>query len=128
MITIQDIKSLREHEGDVVALIMSEEKVSELHEMIGKVRHLIQTLPDPDTVLKVDFDVQICSLQEHVYQTDLKVGRLRTRIDAIRQNEEASTIHFWPMWNNEEVVFDTLGLDRIKDFVEQWNKQSSVHE
>ena len=125
MITAQDIKALREHEGDMVALIMSEDKVAELHETIGKVRHLIGTLPDRDTVLKIDFEAQVLSLNQHIYRTDLKVGRLRTRIDADRQEEGTSAIHFWPMWNDEEVVFDSLGSDRIATFVEQWNKKFS---
>ena len=128
MITIQDVKALREHEGDVVALIMSAAKVADLHEMIGKVRHLIGTLPDQDTVLQVDFDVQIYSLHRYAYQTNLKVGRLRTRIDAIRQEEGAMPIHFWPMWNDDEVVFDSLGSERIEEFVEQWNSKQTVDE
>ena len=87
MVVIEDIKALREQDGDVVALIMSIEKVAELHELIGKVRHLIQTLPDKDTVLKVDFEVQILSQNNYAYQTDLKVGRLRTRIDAVCETQ-----------------------------------------
>ncbi len=122
MIKIEDIKALREQSGDVIALVMSTEKVAELHEMIGKVRHLIQTLPDKDTVLKVDFEVQILSQNNYVYQTDLKVGRLRTRIDAVCENEGIA-IQFWPMWNDEDVVFESLGPERIELFIERLNQK-----
>ena len=126
MIKTEDVKALREHEGDVVALMMSRDKVAELHLMIGKVRHLIETLPDQNTVLQIDFHAQVLSLQNHVYQTDLKVGRLRTRIDAAREGEPESVLHFWPMWDDEEVVFDSLGSERIAEFVEQWNQSHSA--
>ena len=121
MVNIEDVKALREQDGDVVALMMSVAKVAELHELIGKVRHLIQTLPDKDTVLKVDFDVQILSQNNYSYQTDLKVGRLRTRIDAVCETQGIA-VQFWPMWNDDEVVFESLGTERIEHFVAQWNQ------
>ncbi|MBM76719.1 MAG: hypothetical protein CMK59_15030 [Proteobacteria bacterium] len=121
MISTEEVKALVEQDEDVVALIMSIEKIAELHELIGKVRHLIQTLPDKDTVLKVDFEVQILSQNNYEYQTDLKVGRLRTRIDAVCENKGIS-IQFWPMWNDEDVVFESLGAERIEQFVAQWNE------
>jgi len=126
MIKVSDVKALRKVEEDLVALILPEEKVDQLHGLIGKTRHVINTLPDKNLVLKVDFEAQIISKNGDTYATHLKVGRLRTRIDAEKTDSLGNVlqaVHFWPMWNDEEVEFESLGQAEIEQFVTEINRQ-----
>ena len=126
MINASDIKALRKVEDDLVALILPEDKVDQLHVLIGKTRHIISTLPDKNLVLKVDFDAQIISQKGDEYVTHLKIGRLRTRIDAEKLDELGNvlqSIHFWPMWNDEDVEFESLGQQEIETFAQEINRK-----
>ena len=128
MINISDVKALRSVDDDLVALVLPPAKVDQLHALIGKTRHVISTLPDKDLVLKVDFKAEILSKKGDVYMTHLKVGRLRTRIDAeiIDENGKVTqSVHFWPMWNDEDVEFESLGEQEIAAFVEEANRIAS---
>ena len=118
MINIGDIKALQELEDDKVALVMDKDKVEHLHELIGKVRHLIASLPDPNVVLKVDFEVQILSQKNFAYQTELKVGLKRTRIDALREEGDGESAQFWPLWDDQDIVFDSFDQEQIFAFVQ----------
>jgi len=128
MLVSTDVKALRAVKGDLVALVMPADKIDELHNLIGKTRTLINSLPDKNIVLRVDFEAQILSQNGDKYCTELKVGSRRTRIDAIKVCDDESTapaILFWPMWNGPEVVFESLGLIEIELFVHNWNIRSA---
>ena len=126
MIQTADVKALRKVEDDLVALVLPKAKVEQLHTIIGKTRYIISTLPDKDVVLRVDFEAHIISQNGDEYVTHLKIGRLRTRIDAEKMDSLGNiqqAVHFWPMWNDEEVEFESLGPEEIENFVQNENKK-----
>ena len=117
------ILALRSHGADTIALSFTPEAVDDLHTLIGKARHIIGTLPDQDLVLKVDYKATVLSLLGIAYETELKVGLKRTCIDVWAVDAEESTAsRFWPMWDDERVVFpEDNNPDSIARFREEFH-------
>ena len=92
---------------------------------------ILQSLPNPDMVLRIDFEARILSTKGNVYTTHLHVGRLRTRIVATLAGETKASeqtaeeeIHFWPMWTDEQVEFTDYNRGDVKKFVKRWNRKA----
>jgi hypothetical protein len=123
---VRAVMALTKNES--IALVMSDKKVDELHGLIGKTRQIIESLPDKTVVLKIDFTADVLSTADRSYSTELKVGMKRSRIDAtlvVPDDEEAPEPHtFWPMWDEDKVVFEELGnIKGIRKFAKFWRKK-----
>ena len=128
MSDLEHILAIRVHGKDTIALSLPPEAVDDLHTLIGKARHIITTLPDQDLVLKVDYKATVLSKMGIAYQTELKVGLKRTRIDVwATGSDESTAAQFWPMWDDEQVVFpEDNQAESIAQFLEHYQSLNDL--
>ena len=131
MLKVKEVRAVMSvAKNETIALVMSDEKVDELHGLIGRTRQILESLPDTTVVLKIDFSAEVLSTAGRSYSTELKVGMKRSRIDAtleVPEGEASPEPHsFWPMWDDDKVVFEKLGsIKEKRKFAKFWRKRST---